>query len=181
MEPLVVWWLEVSLPKELQELQDKRIKLEEESRCLKEEQKNLEENVKELEQRTIERLKSANKNTRLEISRLKSMVDDLGQRLSQLPPAQEGSEPSEDTASRSYLKSCSVCGKEIPLASEECQYCGTIQAKDVETMEETVCEKQNVTVRALGGSAKVTQGEIDDKLTQLVEKKKDGFLKTLFR
>jgi hypothetical protein len=29
--------------------------------------------------------------------------------------------------SKSYLKTCVECGKEIPLASEECEYCGTKQ------------------------------------------------------
>jgi len=28
---------------------------------------------------------------------------------------------------KSFLKNCVKCGKEIPIASEECQYCGTKQ------------------------------------------------------
>jgi len=171
----------VSLPKELKELQDKRTKLEDESHGLREEQKNMEENVKELEQKIIERLRNENKNTRQDISRLKSIIDDLGQRLSQLPQAQEGSEPSEDATSKSYLKKCLECGKEIPIASEECQYCGATQAENAETIEETASREEDVTVGALEDSTEVTQGEIGDKLTQLSGKRKEGFLQTLFR
>ena len=171
----------MSLPKELKELQDKRTKLEDESHGLREEQKNMEENVKELEQKIIERLRNENKNTRQDISRLKSIIDDLGQRLSQLPQAQEGSEPSEDATSKSYLKKCLECGKEIPIASEECQYCGATQAENAETIEETASREEDVTVGALEDSTEVTQGEIGDKLTQLSGKRKEGFLQTLFR
>jgi hypothetical protein len=32
-------------------------------------------------------------------------------------------------ASRSFLKKCLNCGKEIPIASKECEYCGASQPK----------------------------------------------------
>ena len=35
-------------------------------------------------------------------------------------------------APRAFLKKCVECGKEIPIASEECQYCGTKQPEYVE-------------------------------------------------
>jgi chromosome segregation ATPase len=171
----------VSLPKELKELQDKRTKLEEESHGLKEEQRNLEENVKELEQKLIEGLRNENKITRQDISRLKSVIDDLGQRLSQLPQTPESTESVEEPTSKSYLKKCVECGKEIPIASEECQYCAALQAENVETAEENAAEEENVTVGALEDSTEVTQDEIGDNLTQLSGKRKEGFLQTLFR
>jgi ribosomal protein L40E len=31
-----------------------------------------------------------------------------------------------------FLKRCVKCGKDIPIASEECQYCGTKQPKSEE-------------------------------------------------
>jgi chromosome segregation ATPase len=163
------------------ELQDKRTKLEDESRALKEEQKNLEENVKELEQKIIERLKNGNKNTRQDISRLKSLIDDLGQRLSQLPQAKESAEPSDEATSKSYLKKCVECEKEIPIASEECQYCGAAQAEEVVGVEENAAEEENVTVGTIEDSSEFTQDEIGNELTQLSGKRKDGFLQTLFR
>lgn len=36
-------------------------------------------------------------------------------------------------ASKSYLKKCVRCGKKIPIASEECQYCGTNQGGGAES------------------------------------------------
>lgn len=136
----------MSLPKELKELQDKRTKLEDESRGLKEEQKNLKENVKELEQKIIERLKNENKNTRQDISKLKSVIDDLGQKLSQLSQTEESVEPFDEATSKSYLKNCVECGKEIPIASEECQYCGAEQDEEVVTAEKDATEEENVAV-----------------------------------
>jgi len=118
------------------------MKLEDESRSLKEERKNLEENVKELEQKTVEALKNENKATRQAISRLKSTIDELGQRLSNLQ-TQENSE-----SSKSYLKKCVECGKDIPLASEECQYCGAQQTQSPELPEEATSET-NVTIEEL--------------------------------
>ena len=34
-------------------------------------------------------------------------------------------------APKSFLKKCVACGKEIPIASEECQYCGARQKEGV--------------------------------------------------
>ena len=31
---------------------------------------------------------------------------------------------------KAFLKKCVKCGKEIPIASEECQYCGTKQPEE---------------------------------------------------
>jgi rRNA maturation endonuclease Nob1 len=33
---------------------------------------------------------------------------------------------------KAFLKKCVKCGREIPIASEECQYCGTKQPEYVE-------------------------------------------------
>jgi len=41
--------------------------------------------------------------------------------LYKIPPA-----PTPET----FFKKCSKCGKEIPIASEECSYCGTKQPED---------------------------------------------------
>ena len=74
----------MSLPKELQELQDKRSKLENETRSLKEEQMKKEEQAKALEQKIIEELLSKNEETRQNISQLNSKIEDLEQRLGQI-------------------------------------------------------------------------------------------------
>lgn len=39
--------------------------------------------------------------------------------------------PGEQPQPQGFLKKCINCGKEIPIASEECQYCGTKQKEDV--------------------------------------------------
>ena len=179
------------MPKELKDLQDKRAKLEDESRTLKEEQKNLEENVKELEQKIMERLKNENKTRRQDISRLKSAVDELGQKFSQFSQTQENSESTEEATSKSYLKKCVECEKDIPIASEECQYCGARQTENAEPADEAVSEERETTqeepaeetvkIGVLEDSTRVTKDEIGEKLSRLNGKRKDGFLQSLFR
>ena len=40
--------------------------------------------------------------------------------------------PTEPPQPQGFSKKCVKCGKEIPIASEECQYCGTKQKEGVE-------------------------------------------------
>jgi chromosome segregation ATPase len=89
---------EMSFPKELQELQDKRSKLENESLSLKEQQKKLEEKAKALEQKIVEELTSKNEETRQNISHLESKINDLEQRLGQITQRTKTNEPIDETA-----------------------------------------------------------------------------------
>jgi chromosome segregation ATPase len=90
----------MSLPKELQELQDKRAKLEDESHFLKDEQKKFEERAKALEQKIIEELRSKNEEARQNISHLDSTINDLEQRLGQITQETTTNEPIDETASQ---------------------------------------------------------------------------------
>lgn len=74
----------MSLPKELQELQDKRAKLEDEMQSLKEEQKKKEERAKALEEKIIEELNNKNEKSRQNISQLDSKIGDLERKLEQI-------------------------------------------------------------------------------------------------
>jgi FtsZ-binding cell division protein ZapB len=89
------------LPKELQELQEKRSQLEDESTTLKEKQKKLEERTKALEQKIIEGLKSKNEETRQNISNLESWSNDLEQRLGQITQNSKTTEVANETTSQS--------------------------------------------------------------------------------
>jgi hypothetical protein len=90
----------MSLPRELQELQDKRAKLEDESHFLKDEQKKLEERAKALEQEIIEELRSRNEVARQNISCLESVIIDLEQRLGQITQETTTNEPIDETVSQ---------------------------------------------------------------------------------
>jgi FtsZ-binding cell division protein ZapB len=85
----------MSLPKDIQELQDKRSKLEDESHSLKEEEAKKQEHAKALEQRIIDELQTKNEETRQNISQLNSKIDDLEQRLSQIKQETPSAEPAE--------------------------------------------------------------------------------------
>jgi phenylpropionate dioxygenase-like ring-hydroxylating dioxygenase large terminal subunit len=97
---LPLLWNEMSWSKELQELQDKRSKLEGESLSLKEQQKKLEERTKALEQKIMEELRSKNEETRQYISHLESRINDLEQRLGQIAQKTKTNEPIDETASQ---------------------------------------------------------------------------------
>lgn len=112
---------------------------------MKEEQKKLEERVKLLEEKVIEKLKNGNQTTRQAISQLESMTNELEQRLRQISQPTETSRPQEETKSRSFLKKCVNCGKDIPIASEECQYCGTKQPQNLEPMNDATPETRETT------------------------------------
>jgi chromosome segregation ATPase len=90
----------MTLPRELQELQDKRAKLEDESHFLKDEQKKLEERAKALEQEIIEELTNKNEEKRQNISHIESMINDLEQRLGQITQETTTNEPIDETASQ---------------------------------------------------------------------------------
>lgn len=173
-----------STSNELEELRDKRAKLEEESRSLKEEQMKLQEKAKALEEELSEELKNSNKTTRQAITQLESMIDELEQKLKQMPQTTEASKLSEETISKGFLKKCVNCGKEIPIASEECQHCGTKQKQNLEQTGqamreagETMLPEQEETV--------VTVANIEDPVTPQQEvgddsKKANGKKKRFF-
>ena len=74
--------IELSTSKELEELANKKAILEAESHHLKEEQQSLDERTKVLEEEiAIEQLKNENRTAREAVSRLKSKIDELEQRL----------------------------------------------------------------------------------------------------
>jgi uncharacterized coiled-coil protein SlyX len=101
-------WMDTS--RELEELQNRRARLEEESRCLNDEQKSLEDRMKVLEEKiAIEELTRNNKATREEISQLESTIKALENKLvgcfqpSEVParmtetlPETEVTEPAEE-------------------------------------------------------------------------------------
>jgi chromosome segregation ATPase len=181
----------MSLPKDLKELQDKRAKLEDESNSLKDEQKKLEERAKTLEEKIIEKLKNSNKATRQAISQLETKISELEQKLNQASPESQQSETGQETRSKSYLKKCVECEKEIPIASEECQYCGAKQIDNTEQVDETASEEletvqeetadESVTIGTLEDSTRATQEEIGQTLSKLNGKRKDGFFQSLFK
>jgi predicted RNase H-like nuclease (RuvC/YqgF family) len=90
----------MSLPKELQELQDKRAKLEDEMQSLKEEQKKKEERAKALEEKIIEELNNKNEKSRQNISQLDSKIGDLERKLEQIgkDPEKQNLGPAEINA-----------------------------------------------------------------------------------
>lgn len=93
------------MSKELEELQNKKTGLEEESRNLEEQQKNLTERVKALEEKvTIQGLEDGNQTKQKAIHELESKIDELEKKLRKTPwettpftpteePTLEASEP----------------------------------------------------------------------------------------
>jgi L-lactate utilization protein LutB len=72
----------LSATNELDELRDKRAKLEKESLLLKQGQKNLEERIKVLEEKiAIEELKKDNRTARENVSHLESTISELERKL----------------------------------------------------------------------------------------------------
>ena len=86
----------MSTPNELEELRNRRVKLEEESHSLKDKQTNFEERVKVLEEKlAIAELQNNNKMTRDAISQLESKMNELEERLNKTLQAPEPAEPAE--------------------------------------------------------------------------------------
>lgn len=80
--------------KELEELQNQKTRLDEESRSLKGRQENLEERVKVLEETiAIEQLKNNNKATREAITQLESKIDELERNLEKVSREPETNKP----------------------------------------------------------------------------------------
>jgi uncharacterized coiled-coil DUF342 family protein len=147
----------MSLPRELQELQDKRSKLEGESQSLKEQQKKLEERTKVLEQKIMEELSSKNEETRQNISHLESRINELEQRLGQITQKTKVNEPIGETASQTpNLEATEGVSVEINSA---------------------VCEEQGESVAVTSVNDSSTVDEKDDSEShQGNEKKKRRFL-----
>jgi predicted unusual protein kinase regulating ubiquinone biosynthesis (AarF/ABC1/UbiB family) len=147
----------MSLPRELQELQDKRSKLEGESLSLKEQQKKLEERTKVLEQKIMEELSSKNEETRQNISHLESRINDLEQKLGQMTQKTKVNEPISETPSQTLnLEATEGVSVEINAA---------------------VCEEHEESVAVTSVNDSSTAVEKDDSEShQGSEKKKRRFL-----
>jgi len=124
----------MSLPKELQELQDKRAKLEDESLSLKEQQEKLYEKTRALEERIMEELKNKNEETRQNITSLESRINELEQRLEKItqktstmesvaqtppqPPSHETSEGVTAEINPAVLEESAEESAEVPLVED---------------------------------------------------------------
>ena len=85
------------IPKDLQELQKERLKMEDDVGSLKEQQKKLEERAKELELKIMEELNSKNDETRDNISHLESIISGLEKKLELITEKPEQNELKNET------------------------------------------------------------------------------------
>jgi chromosome segregation ATPase len=142
-------------------MQNKRAKLEDEAHVLKEEQNKLEEKSKGLEQKMMEELRDSNKERRQDISQLESIIKEQEQKLKQISQEKEILSVREEE--KRFLKKCDKCKKEVPLAAEECKYCGAKLKQDESSEEnapvssEAVTEVQSVVAE----KAKVSKSRFD--------------------
>jgi len=149
----------LSASKELEELQNKRAGLKEESRSLKEEQKDLEERVKVLEEKiAVEELKNSNKAACEAISHLESKINELEERLKKTSQVPETPKPTKEIVS------------EVDETTEPTE---KVTPEIEETMPEEP-EEEAVTVTALEDSITASQEEVED-LKKPSEKKKRKF------
>ena len=143
--------------KDLEELQNKRTKLEEESRSLKEDQKDLEERVKVLEEKiAVEELKNSNKAACEAISHLESKINELEERLKKTSQVPETPKPTNEIVS------------EVDETTEPTE-------EVTPEVEETMPEEEAVTVTALEDSITASQEEVGEDLKKPSEKKKHKF------
>jgi TolA-binding protein len=152
--------MKLSTSQELEELQNRRTKLEDESRSLKDEQTNLEQRIRVLEERiAVEELKNNNNVAREAVVRLESKMSELEQRLRQVTQVQEIAKPPEETIAE-------VHETPPPESTEEAV------PETSETMPEEP-EEETVTVTALEDST-ATQ-EVSEDLRRRSDKKKRKF------
>jgi hypothetical protein len=153
----------MSTSKELEELQNRKARLEEESNGLKTEQGNLEERVKVLgEKIAIEELKSNNKATSEAISKLESKIDELEQRLRQVSQTPGTPHPINETVPKIM---------EPPEPAEQ-----NAPEPPIETTTEEPAEEEDVvTVTTLEDSAMVQQEEFSEDVKRRNDKKKRKF------
>ena len=85
------------IPKDLQELQKERLKMEDDVGSLKEQQRKLEERAKELELKIMEELNSKNDETRDNISHLESIISGLEKKLELITEKPEQNEVKNET------------------------------------------------------------------------------------
>jgi hypothetical protein len=151
--------IELGDSKELEQLQNRRAELEEESNSLGQQQQNLEIKVKTLEERIrISELENINK-TRLEaITQLESKVGELEQRLKT-----GGKTESYESTNEAKLEI-----NEAPESAEE------VTASVSKTIEEEP-EDEVVTVAAIEDPMIVEQEENSENLKRQNEKKKRKF------
>lgn len=151
--------IELGDSKELEQLQNRRAELEEESNSLGQQQQNLEIKVKTLEERIrISELENINK-TRLEaITQLESKVGELEQRLKT-----GGKTESYESTNEAKLEI-----NEAPESTEE------VTASVSKTIEEEP-EDEVVTVAAIEDPMIVEQEENSENLKRQNEKKKRKF------
>jgi TolA-binding protein len=148
--------------KELEELQSKKAKLEDESRALKAEQTNLEQRIRVLEGRVaVEMLKNNNKIAREAVLQLESKLNELEQRLKHVTQAPQAAEHSKETVTKAHEASASEPRKEAKT--------GRTTSQEPERQKEGA-----VTVTALVGSTAVQEAK--EKLETRSEKKKRRFL-----
>lgn len=149
----------MSASKELEELQNKRAGLKEESRSLKEDQKDLEERVKVLEEKiAVEELKNSNKTACEAISHLESKINELEERLKKTSQVPETPKPTNEIVS------------EVDETTEPTE---EVTPEIEETMPEEP-EEEAVTVTALEDSITASQ-EVGEDLKKPSEKKKRKF------
>ena len=123
----------MSTSTELEELQNKKAGLQDQSHLLQDQHKNLEEKVKVLEEKiAIEELKNSNKDAQEAISQLESKVNDLRQRLEQVTKEPKPEQPVEN--------------REQIVPPTEAQQVETTSPETLETITENEPEKEAFTV-----------------------------------
>jgi uncharacterized coiled-coil protein SlyX len=143
---------------EIEQLQNRRIELETESKSLEEQQKDLEERTKILEEKiAIEELRKVNKTKQDAIDQLKAKLDELEQRLKNTSETPESHEPSKETIPEIISSP--------PPATEE------VTAEVAELIGETP-EEETVTVGALEDPMVAQEEELSEHLKRQSEKKK---------
>jgi uncharacterized coiled-coil protein SlyX len=149
--------------KELEELQSKKAKLEDESRALKAEQTNLEQRIRVLEGRVaVEMLKNNNKIAREVVSQLESKLNELEQRLKHVTQAPQAADHSKETVPKAHEASSSEPRKETVKT-------GRTMSQELERQKEGA-----VKVTALAGSTAVQEAK--ENLETRSQKKKRRFL-----
>jgi uncharacterized coiled-coil protein SlyX len=151
----------MSLAKEIEQLQNRRAELEQESHSLEEEQKNLEQRTKMLEERiAIQELNSGNKMKKEAISQLRSQMDELEQRLKGMPEEYRTPKPTDYT---------------MPEVAKTPELETETLSEVAEPVQEESVEEEAVTVAALEEPLIAEQEELGEDLKRHTEKKKRKF------
>jgi len=147
----------LSESEKLEQLQNRKAELREESRSLEEEQRNLEQRVKVLEEKiAIEELRNRNKTKREAVDQLKSKIDELERRLEKTTEKPENFEATTET----------VLEPANGLEPE------AIAPEISESMPEDEPEKEIVTVKAFEDQSLAEPEGIEESFRKQHEKKK---------